>query len=87
MFKQFYALTICLAVLWLRAEMVVAQDLRGPIGPVGDNNSSTSVEDVVLNNPIQLHIAKTAPSGELLEQSGSIGIDDAVHIGIKNNSH
>lgn len=85
MFKQFYALTICLAVLWLRAEMVVAQDLRGPIGPVGDNNSSTSVEDVVLNNPIQLHIAKTAPSGELLEQSGSIGIDDAVHIGIKNN--
>ena len=63
---------------------VAAQELRGPI--IGhDKNSATSVDEIVTGNPIQLTVTKSAPSGDLAEQNGSIGIDDAVQVGIKNN--
>lgn len=66
------------------APNAIAQELRGPI--IGhDKNSATSVEDVVTGNPIQLRVTKSSPSGDLAEKNGSIGLDDAVQVGIKNN--
>lgn len=63
---------------------VSAQELRGPLtGNSGD--SSTSVQDVLSGNPIQLRVTKNAPSGELPERTGLFSLDDAVQIGIKNN--
>ncbi len=74
-----------LLALWLILPTnAVAQELRGPI--VGDDkNSSTSVDEILSGNPIQLRVTKNAPSGQLPERSGLLGLDEAVQTGIKNN--
>lgn len=63
---------------------VQAQELKGPIAGQ-DKSSSTSVEEVITGNPIQLRITKSAPSGELAEKSGAISLEESVQTGIKNN--
>lgn len=66
------------------APKAIAQELHGPI--IGhDKSSATSVEEIETGNPIQLRVTKSAPSGDLAEKNGSIGVDDAVQVGIKNN--
>lgn len=78
---------ICLtALLLFQPESLLAQELKGPIEPTTtDGPSSTSVDEVLSGNPIQLRVTKTAPSGELPERSGLLSLDDAVDIAIKNN--
>ena len=61
-----------------------AQELRGPI-VAQNSNTSTSVDEVLSGNPIQLRVSKSAPSGELAERTGLLSLDDAVQAGIKNN--
>lgn len=73
-----------LAVWLLMPTNAWAQELRGPITG-SDSNSSTSVDEIISGNPIRLRVTKTAPSGDLPERSGLLGLDDAVQIGIKNN--
>lgn len=78
------SLILSLVVSFCQPTRLLAQELRGPITN-SENTSSTSVDEVLTGNPIQLRVTKTAPSGELPERSGSLGLDDAVQIGIKNN--
>lgn len=74
-----------LLALWLLIPAnALAQELRGPITE-NDGNSSTSVDEVLSGNPIQLRVVKNAPSGDLPEMTGLLGLSDAVNAGIKNN--
>ncbi len=61
-----------------------AQELRGPLNDQ-DKSSSTSVEEVITGNPIQLRISKSTLSGDLGDKSGALSLDEAVRTGIKNN--
>lgn len=70
------------------SDSALAQDLRGPISndkPNSREDSSTSTNEVISGNPIQLRVTKSSPSGDLPETSGVIGLGDAVKAGIKNN--
>jgi len=78
------SIILSLVVSFCQPTRLLAQELRGPITN-SENASSTSVDEVLTGNPIQLRVTKTAPSGELPERSGSLGLDDAVQTGIKNN--
>lgn len=78
------SLVLSLLVSLCQPTRLLAQELRGPVTN-SENNSSTSIDEVLTGNPIQLRVTKTAPSGELPERSGLLGLDDAVQIGIKNN--
>jgi outer membrane protein TolC len=63
----------------------------GPAIAVEVNNnppatfSPTSSQEVESNNPIRLRVVKNAPSGELPEVTGQLGLSDAVQLGIKHN--
>ncbi|MBX9569872.1 MAG: TolC family protein [Candidatus Obscuribacterales bacterium] len=59
-------------------------DLNGPL-PEHVSYPPTSSNEVESNNPIQLRIVKEAPSADLPEITGSLGLFDAVQTGIKNN--
>lgn len=61
-----------------------AQELRGAMNSQNDY-SSTSTDEVLSGNPIQLKVTKNAPSGQLPEKAGPLSLDDAVQTGIKNN--
>jgi outer membrane protein TolC len=82
--RKIFHLMFLLSVSAILAPVAPAQDLRGPIISQ-DRNSATSVQDILIGNPIQLHVTKSAPSGDLPEKTGQIGIDEAVQTGLKNN--
>jgi len=63
---------------------VFAQDLKGPL-PEQGSYPPTSTDEVELSNPIQLRIVKEAPSADLPEIAGPLGLSDAVQKSIKNN--
>ncbi|QQR58775.1 MAG: TolC family protein [Candidatus Melainabacteria bacterium] len=82
---QKFSLSAALLLLNLfQVTSASAQELRGPMA-AQDSNTSTSVDEVLSGNPIQLRVTKTAPSGELPERTGLLSLDDAVQAGIKNN--
>lgn len=82
--RQYSRLITLLVAGVLQLASASAQDLRSPIiGNTGD--SSTSVNEVLSGNPIQLRVTKNALSGDLPEIAGPLSLDDAVQTGIKNN--
>ncbi len=70
--------------LLLQVNAAAAQDLRGPI-ETQDKDSSTSIQEVLTGNPIQLRVTKTGPAGNLSERNGPLSLDEAVQTGINNN--
>lgn len=68
----------------LATATATAADLDGLL-PKQDSFSSTSLQEVGVNNPIQLRIVKEAPAGDLPAATGPIALSDAVQLGIKNN--
>lgn len=76
------------AILIIGASVVsnqaLAADLKGPL-PEQVSYPPTSADEVENTNPIQLRIAKEAPSSDLPEITGPLGLSDAVKTGIKNN--
>lgn len=76
--------SIVILSLCCLSQDVQAQELKGPIAEQ-DKNSSTSVEEVITGNPIQLRVTKSAPSGELAKKTGALSLEECVQAGIKNN--
>lgn len=66
------------------ANQALAADLREPF-PEQVSYPPTSSGEVESSNPIQLRIVKEAPSSDLPEITGPLGLSDAVQTGIKNN--
>lgn len=82
--RRLSQLHLLLALCLIVPSNALAQELRGPITGSG-SDFSTSVDEILSGNPIQLRVTKEAPSGELLERSGLLSLDEAVQVGIKNN--
>ncbi len=59
-------------------------ELKGP-PPEEVSFPPTSSEEVQSANPIKLRVIQNAPSFDLPEVSGSLGLQEAVQLGIKNN--
>ena len=89
-------LLLLLTVFGMTDSSVLAADLRGPLPqqnalpqqytlPQHEPYSSTTMNEIEINNPIQLRIVKEAPGGDLPEITGSLSFSEAVQTGIKNN--
>lgn len=66
------------------ANQAFAADLKDPL-PEQVLYPPTSADEVNSANPIKLRIVKEAPSSDLPEITGPLGLTDAVQTGIKNN--
>lgn len=82
--RQTISLVFILSVTTFVNPSAVAADLDGVL-PRQDSFSSTSVQEIRVENPIQLRVVKEAPAGDLPEVTGPLSLSDAVQMGIKNN--
>jgi len=79
-----WILTLCIAHNSTQYTGCLAADGTGDLAPPVEYQS-TSVDEVQSANPIRLRVVRDAPSWDLPETTGPVGVTDAVQTGVKNN--
>jgi outer membrane protein TolC len=75
-----FSLLLAASTFWLQA--CFAEDAPANTQLIA---APSSADDVLKANPIQLTITKDAPSSDLPSVNGPLGVEEAVHVGLKNN--
>ena len=75
---------VILSVTCIANNQALAADLKGAL-PEQVSYPPTSSDEVENANPIKLRVIQNAPSFDLPEVTGTLGLQEAIRLGIKNN--